>query len=107
MHNASVHFPNGAGPDHVAVAGETMARLISALRPIRRNSDNPVIGDAYELWYQAGMDPTNITVKIVDDDTLVFVWDDFTYVGGNPKMFKATLDSVLKTNPPSEQQNGG
>ncbi|MEO9932943.1 hypothetical protein [Rhodopirellula bahusiensis] len=97
MHFATVHLPDDLDPESIEVSGEVMSRLIAALRPIRRNSNKPVLGDSYELHYQAGMNPTTVFVRIIDDDKLAFTWDDFNYVGGNPTEFQAAIDSVLES----------
>jgi hypothetical protein len=99
MHFATVHFPEDSHAESIEVSGETMSRLIAALGPIRRNSNKPVLGDSYELHYQAGMNPTTVYVRMIDEEQLKFTWDNFSYVGGNPKAFKATIESVLETQP--------
>jgi hypothetical protein len=102
MHHTTVRFPGVQSRSPIPVSQSEMQRLIAALYPIKKVSSKALIGDCFDLAYQAGMSPTSVRVRLDGKDHLVFEWDSIVYIGGAPSAFQSCIDSLRST-----EDNGG
>ena len=89
-HSAYVNYPGGQQVSLSEAEYETMRSLIRSLAPIRKTRERRIESPQYSLSYHGGMDPTQIDVRMMDDD-LEFSLGNFIHTGGSAEIFRSLL----------------